>query len=57
MACSETLRRRFLVKVLSNFFLTKLEDLDTLIPGLKGLLAVSRLSSLLDEEVLAILAR
>ncbi|KAI0035332.1 ARM repeat-containing protein [Vararia minispora EC-137] len=51
---TEHLNRQAVV-VLLSFFMSKLEDLDTIIPALKGLLALSRLSSLSDEGVIIIL--
>ncbi|KZV63176.1 ARM repeat-containing protein [Peniophora sp. CONT] len=43
------------VKVLLAFFLTKMEDLDTIIPALKGLMALTRLPNLLDEDAITVI--
>lgn len=40
-----------LVKVLIAFFASKLEDTETIIPALKGLLAVVRIPVLIPENI------
>ncbi|KAI0310724.1 ARM repeat-containing protein [Amylostereum chailletii] len=43
------------VKVLVTFFISKLEDIDTIIPALKGILALSPLPSLSDVDTIQLI--
>ena len=45
-----------LVKVLVAFFVSKLEDTETIIPALKGILAVTRIPALLPDNIIDICA-
>jgi DNA repair/transcription protein MET18/MMS19 len=45
-----------LVKVLVAFFVSKLEDTETIIPALKGILAVTHIPALLPDNVIDICA-
>jgi DNA repair/transcription protein MET18/MMS19 len=45
-----------LVKVLVAFFASKLEDTETIIPALKGILAITRIPALTPENVVDICA-
>jgi DNA repair/transcription protein MET18/MMS19 len=44
------------VKVLVAFFTSKLEDTETIIPALKGILAITRIPTLIPDNVVDICA-
>jgi hypothetical protein len=46
----------YLAKVLVAFFASKLEDTETIIPALKGILAITRIPALTPDNVVDVCA-
>jgi DNA repair/transcription protein MET18/MMS19 len=49
--CSLPILFRESVKVLVAFFASKLEDTETIIPALKGILAITRIPAVVPENI------